>query len=194
MRLFLLAAAGFSLAACTPADDAAPDLMDALTALCGQAFEGRVTSDDPRDADFASQTLVMHVRDCEPDVVRVPFHVGEDRSRVWVFTRMEDGGIELKHNHRHEDGEHDALSWYGGRTLGAAIGTALDFPADQFSKDLFERENIPDSMQNTWSVSVSETAYVYELNRPNRHFRAEFDLTRPVETPPPAWGDEALND
>lgn len=190
MRISILAAAGLC-AACTPADQATPDLMDALTALCSQSFEGRVTSDDPRDVDFASQTLIMHIRDCEPDVVRVPFHVGEDRSRVWVFTRTEDGGIELKHNHRHADGEQDVLSWYGGRTLGAAVGAALDFPADQFSKDLFERENIPDSMQNTWSVSVSETAYVYELNRPNRHFRAEFDLSTPVDTPPPAWGDDA---
>jgi len=192
MRVFILAAAGFGAAACTPADQAAPDLIDALTALCGQAFEGRVTSDDPRDAEFAAQTLTMHVRDCGSDVVRVPFHVGEDRSRVWVFTRMDDGGIELKHNHRHEDGEQDVLSWYGGRTVGAAAGAALDFPADQFSKDLFEREAIPASMANTWSVSVSEAAYVYELNRPERHFRAEFDLTTPVQTPPPVWGDEAL--
>lgn len=192
MRICVLALAGFGLVACSPSEDAAPDLMDALTALCGQSFEGQVTSDDPRDADFASQQLVMHVRDCEADVVRVPFHVGEDRSRVWVFTRQADGGIELKHNHRHEDGEQDALSMYGGRTVSAASGTALDFPADQFSKDLFEREGIPDSMQNTWSVSVTDTTYIYELNRPNRHFRAEFDLTTPVDTPPAAWGDEEL--
>jgi hypothetical protein len=192
MRIAVFALAALGLAACSPAKETSPDLMDALTALCGQAFEGRVTSDDPRDADFASQRLVMHVRDCEPDVVRVPFHVGEDRSRVWVFTRQADGTIELKHNHRHEDGEQDVLSMYGGRTVGAASGTALDFPADQFSKDLFERENIPASMANTWSVSVTDTAYVYALTRPDRHFRAEFDLTSPVETPPAAWGDEAL--
>ncbi len=194
MRFLLLAAIGPGLAACTPADAPAPDLIDALTALCGQSFEGRVTSDDPRDAAFASQRLVMHVRDCGDDVVRVPFHVGEDRSRVWVFTRMEDGGIELKHNHRHEDGEQDALSWYGGRTDGAAAGTALDFPADQFSKELFAREGIPDSMENIWSVSVTETEYVYALNRFNRHFRAVFDLSVRAETPPPAWGDENLSD
>ncbi len=192
MRIAILTVASLGLASCSPAEEASPDLIEALTALCGQSFEGRVTSEDPRDEAFASQRLVMHVRDCEPGVVRVPFHVGEDRSRVWVFTRTSDGGIELKHNHRHEDGEQDALSWYGGRTTGAAIGAALDFPADQASKDLFEREGIPDSMQNTWSVSVTDTAYVYALNRPNRHFRAAFDLTRPVDTPPPAWGDEGL--
>ena len=187
----LTAIAAFSLTAFSPGEGVEPYLIDALAALCGQAFEGQVASDDPRDADFASQRLVMHVRDCEPDVVRVPFHVGEDRSRVWVFSRQDDGGIELKHNHRHEDGEQDVLSWYGGRTLGMAVGAALDFPADQFSKDLFEREGIPDSMQNIWSVSVTDTQYVYELRRSNRHFRAAFDLTRPVDVPPPAWGDEA---
>ncbi|MEO1040161.1 MAG: hypothetical protein AAFX09_11495 [Pseudomonadota bacterium] len=176
------------------ASDSPPGLLVALAAVCGQAFEGRVTTTDPRDESFASQRLVMHVRDCEDDVVRAPFHVGEDRSRVWVFTRHEDGSVELKHNHRHEDGEQDALSWYGGRTLGPGSGSSLAFPADDFSKALFEAEGIPDSMLNTWFVTATDTEYVYELRRPNRHFRAVFDLTRPVETPPPAWGDEALGE
>ena len=184
----------FAIVACSSQPKDASSLFGQLTALCGQAFEGRMTSDDPRDQAFASQRLVMHVRDCEADVVRIPFHVGEDRSRVWVFTRTDDGGVELKHNHRHEDGSQDALSWYGGRTDGPAMGTALDFPADQFSKDLFEQEGIPDSIQNVWSVSVDDTAYVYTLNRPGRHFRAQFDLTRPVEPPPAAWGDEGLGE
>jgi hypothetical protein len=30
--------------------------------------------------------------------------------------------------------------------------------------------------------------FAYELRRPNRHFRVEFDLTRPVPAPPPPWG------
>ena len=170
------------------------DFLEALAAVCGQAFEGRVTSDDPRDEAFASQRLVMHVRDCGDDVIRAPFHVGEDRSRVWVFTRLPDGGVELKHNHRHEDGEQDVLSGYGGRTVGPAFGFSLAFPADAFSKALFQAQDIPQSMQNTWVVTATANDYVYELRRPNRHFRAQFNLTRPVDIPPPAWGDEDLDD
>jgi hypothetical protein len=30
--------------------------------------------------------------------------------------------------------------------------------------------------------------FAYELRRPNRHFRVEFDLSRPVPAPPPPWG------
>jgi hypothetical protein len=27
----------------------------------------------------------MHVRDCGPDSIRIPFHVGADRSRTWLI-------------------------------------------------------------------------------------------------------------
>jgi hypothetical protein len=30
---------------------------------------------------------------------------------------------------------------------------------------------------------------VYELRRPGRFFRAEFDLTHPAAAPPPPWGE-----
>ena len=54
-----------------------------LSALCGKAFEGRVVTTDPADADFAGKRLVMRVQDCTATQVRVPFAVGEDRSRTW---------------------------------------------------------------------------------------------------------------
>src|SRR3712207_8407608 len=49
--------------------------------------------------DFAGKRLVMHVRDCSPNEVRIPFHVGEDRSRTWIVTRTA-AGLRLKHDHR----------------------------------------------------------------------------------------------
>jgi hypothetical protein len=30
--------------------------------------------------------------------------------------------------------------------------------------------------------------FAYELRRPQRFFRVDFDLTRPVAAPPPPWG------
>ena len=48
----------------------------------------------------------MHVRECSEDAIRIPFHVGEDRSRTWVVTRTANG-LRLKHDHRHEDGSEE---------------------------------------------------------------------------------------
>lgn len=151
-----------------------------LTALCGQRFEGRVVTTDPADAAFANGRLLMHVRDCSANEVRIPFWVGEDRSRTWVITRT-DAGLRLKHDHRHEDGTEDVLSQYGGDTADAGTAERQEFPVDQFSKDLFTRENRTVSNTNVWAVEVHPgRIYAYELRRENRHFRVEFDLTRPV--------------
>jgi hypothetical protein len=120
--------------------------------------------------------------------LRIPFHVGEDRSRTWVITRT-GTGLRLKHDHRHEDGSEDVLTQYGGDTVGPGTARRQEFPADQHSKDLFVRENIPQSTTNIWAVEVvPATLFAYELRRPNRFFRVDFDLTSPVPTPPPVWG------
>jgi hypothetical protein len=182
---------GAVLTACSEdSEPAAPTLFEQLSTLCGQAFEGGVVTEDERDADFASQRLVMHVRECEADTLRIPFHVGEDRSRTWVITRLDDGRLRLKHDHRHEDGSEDVLTQYGGKTDNAAAGLSADFPADEDSRALFAREGIEVSMANVWTMAIDGDAFVYALNRPDRHFEARFDLTRPVEAPPAPWGAE----
>lgn len=190
MRTFAMAALSLGLAACASAPAASPQdqFFASLSALCGNAYEGRVVTTDAADADFASQRLVMHVRECSADVIRVPFHVGENRSRTWVITRTATG-LQLKHDHRHEDGTEDALTQYGGDTVIADSAARQEFPADEFSKTLFLANNIPVSIDNVWAVEVHPGAtYAYELRRPNRHLRVEFDLTRPVPAPPPPWG------
>lgn len=167
--------------------DAPPVLFQRLSALCGQAFEGRVVSEDPRDADWASQRLVMHVRECSDEEIRIPLHVGEDRSRTWVIT-LTRTGLRLKHDHRHEDGSEDVLTQYGGDASPLATADRVEFPADAYSRALFEREGIPASMDNVWSIELTGTSFTYALDRPDRHFAAQFDLTEPVETPPAPWG------
>lgn len=185
-----LAASGLtllSLTACQSAPSPQDAFMENLNALCGQSFAGQVVSDDPRDADWAKETLIMHVRDCDESRVAIPLHVGADRSRTWIISKT-DTGLRLKHDHRHKDGSEDVLTQYGGDTTASGSATAQAFPADAFSKNLFVRENIPDSANNVWSVDVSSEQFTYQLNRDGRHFKAEFDLTKPVKTPPPAWG------
>ena len=188
---FLLPFAALILAGCahglTPSEphDA---FFARLATLCGKAFEGRIVSPPvAADASFAGKKLVMHVRECSRDTIRIPFHVGDDRSRTWVVTRTATG-LRLKHDHRHQDGSEDAQTQYGGDTQTPGTATRQSFPADAYSRDLFIRGNIPQSATNVWAMEVAPAIFAYELSRPSRFFRVDFDLTRPVSPPPPPWG------
>lgn len=163
--------------------------FERLSALCGGAYVGRVVSSDPADREMAASRLVVDVRECSEREVRMAFHVGSDRSRVWIVTRTP-AGLRLKHIHRHQDGTEDARSRYGGDSAGPGSAGRQDFPADAFSRDLFVRENIPESITNTWTLELSPGRLLaYGLRRPNRAFRVEFDLTRPIANPPAPWGE-----
>jgi hypothetical protein len=162
-------------AALVPADV----FMTRLGALCGQAFAGKVVSTDAADADMAGERLVMRVAACSSEEVRIPFAVGADRSRTWVVSRIP-AGLRLKHDHRHADGTEDELSQYGGDTVNAGSQARQEFPADAFSKVLFETKGNPASVTNVWAMEVTPTLFAYELRRPERFFRVEFDLTKPV--------------
>ena len=64
--------------------------------------------------------------------------VGEDRSRTWIVSVLSDGRLRLKHDHRHEDGEPDAITMYGG-DMEKEKGSEWDdgrfaFPADDVFK------------------------------------------------------------
>lgn len=157
-----------------------------LKALCGQAFEGKVVEGTaPSDAGFREVRLVMHVRQCGADEIRIPFHAGTNRSRTWVITRTP-AGLRLKHDHRHEDGSEDKVTQYGGDTASAGTPERQEFPADAFTAQL-----LPASASNLWTVAVEPgKTFTYALRREaeGRRFRVEFDLTKPVEPPPAPWG------
>lgn len=156
-----------------------------LEALCGLAFEGRVVEDSTESEAFAARPLVMHVIRCEEGRLWVPFHVGPDRSRTWIFTRTSEG-LRLKHDHRHEDGSEDDLTWYGGDTREPGTARSQAFFADGHTAEL-----LPAAATNVWTVEiVPGKTFAYALRREgtDRRFRVEFDLTRPVVPPPPPWG------
>jgi hypothetical protein len=183
MRAVALAGAAWLLLGAAPADD----FLARLAPLCGKAFAGRVVTTDPADAAFASQPLVMHVAACAPGQVKIPFHVGADRSRTWVLTRTATG-LRLKHDHRHADGSSDVLTMYGGDTADTGTADRQEFPVDAESIALFRANGSERSVTNVWVMEAGDTRFAYELRRPGRHFRVEFDLTRPVATPPLPWG------
>ena len=177
------------LSACEqPGPDVHDQFMINLSKLCGQAFEGKIISDDAADDDWRKERMVMHVRDCSDTEIKIPLHVGENRSRTWIISETKNG-LRLKHDHRHEDGHPDAVTMYGGDTDAKGLPFTQSFPVDQFSKDMFMREGLSVSVTNVWTISiVADQSFTYQLSRENRDFRAEFDLTKPVDTPPPAWG------
>ncbi|MGB3394085.1 MAG: hypothetical protein WA956_08110 [Stenotrophomonas sp.] len=198
----LLFAAGATAAPVSPSPAIAADtvpaaqFMSALAQYCGQAFAGRVVSNVPASATpdpFDGKLLVMHVRGCDAPAheLRVPFHVGDDRSRTWVLTRIGDG-LRLKHDHRHADGSADAVTLYGGDTHQAGSALRQEFPVDAESVAMFEREGLAGSVRNTWAMEVEPgRRFVYELSRPDgRLFQVEFDLSQPIDAPPPPWGSE----
>lgn len=145
--------------------------------LCGRKFEG--ATDFPKDPahPLAGKRLVMHVETCGAREIRVPFHVGEDRSRTWVLTMTPDGLL-FKHDHRHADGTPDRVTNYGG--LASAGGTAREqsFPADAFTAGL-----IPEAKTNVWTMRIDEGGkrFTYYLERDGSpRYRAYFDLGKPL--------------
>jgi hypothetical protein len=157
----------------------------ALQALCGKAFEGRVVEGtEHSDEAFRKERLVMHVRTCGPTEVRIPFHVGADRSRTWVVTPTATG-LRLKHDHRHQDGSEDRITQYGGETRAADSPLRRAFFADAHTAAL-----IPAAAENVWTLAIEPGktfGYALRREKKGRRFRVEVDLTRAVPPPPAPW-------
>lgn len=200
LALLLPALALLSACATIPASSSQEAFWQALESHCGKAYAGRLVSDEAPDAAMRGVAMAMHVRECSPTRIAVPFHVQRadgtwDRSRTWLITRTE-GGLRLKHDHRHEDGTSDELTMYGGDTASRGTARAQDFPVDGESVALFRRTGRDVSVTNVWRVEVDPAGapqgrFAYQLTRTGanaRLFRVEFDLGRPIAPPPAPWG------
>ena len=154
-----------------------------LSSHCGKAYEGKLVSpaSDPR---FEGR-LVMHVRSCEDGRLRIPFFVGEDRSRTWVLTLDENKLIQLKHDHRHSDGTEDEVTQYGGKAGNTGSAMTQFFPADQYTAEL-----LPAAVGNVWWITVDDSSFTYNLRRlgADTFFSVKFDLTQPIDAPEAPWG------
>lgn len=156
-----------------------------LEQLCGKAFAGTVIADTTGDERFKDKAMVMHVRSCQKDRIRIPFVVGDDLSRTWVLTRSK-GRILLKHDHRHKDGKPDEVTMYGGWTTSVGMPTRQMFPADEETVKV-----IAAAATNVWWIDLVPGEYfTYNLRRmgSDRLFSVKFDLTRPIAAPPAPWG------
>jgi hypothetical protein len=145
-----------------------------LATQCGKTLTGRITRNEGANANdpFVGKRIEVEVKDCSDSQIRLPLRVGNDSSRTWIITKLPNT-IRLKHEHRHADGTLDPLTNYGGQ--GTAKRGVVDFPADAESIALFETQNLLPSTQNVWRIEVSQAGLAYQLSRPNRVFRLEFD-------------------
>jgi hypothetical protein len=159
--------------------------LENLAEACGQAFAGEVIRAPEEDPYFqAGAELVLHIRECSPDEVRIPVFMGDDRSRTWIFTRT-GGGIDLRHDHRHPDGRPEPNTFYGAFVSEEPIATVDPTPNRHEFKRIRE-----DGMVLGWVVEILPgERYTYGTQRDGqwRH-RFDFDLTTPVTPPPDPWG------
>lgn len=145
--------------------------------LCGQRFEGATEFPADPDHPLAGKKLVITVDSCSDTEIRIPFHVGEDRSRTWIL-RLDKEGLLFKHDHRHADGTPDEVTMYGGWATPAGTAYRQRFPADAETKKL-----IPEAATNIWTVEMDKDRreMVYYLERHGKpRYRAVFKMT-PVE-------------
>ena len=152
------------------AQDARGTFFSTLRGLCGARFEGAKTFPaDTTDA-FHGQLLVADVASCSDSVMRVPFSVGEDRSRTWIFRRS-GSTLQLQHDHRLKDGSPDPVNLYGGMATATGSARSQSFQADAHTAHL-----IPAAVTNVCTVSLSADGQrlTYHLERDGRpRFTAE---------------------
>ncbi len=154
---------------------------DNLAQHCGQAFGGQLTRlPDGSDAFTGEEDLIVHFRECEDHRLKLPFHIDDDHSRTWVFMRTT-AGIDLRHDHRLENGAPDPQStWYGAHTWSDGTPNMQEFL----------REELRNGVETGWRVEILPgERYTYGTIRDGEwNFRADFDLSTPVDTPPAPWG------
>jgi len=164
-------------------DSPAQQFWNTLQSHCGKSYEGKLEL-PLEDEAFGGKRLTMHVISCSDSVIKIPFNVGDDRSRTWILTYQNDR-ITLKHDHRHEDGTEDEINFYGGTSSNAGKADIQFFPADPETQQM-----IPAAATNVWWITIDASKFTYNLKRlgTDRLFKVVMDLSKTIESPKPPWG------
>ena len=149
----------------------------------GQYFEGEIIAGGKEGDGFTGKRLLMEVMTYNDRQVKIPFYVGDDKSRTWILNYT-NHVLELKHDHRHEDGSPDKVTFYGGTATNTGSPTIQVFPADQETCALIDY-----ACQNVWWITMDGKSYTYNLRRigSDRVFTVKFDLTKPVQSDFKPW-------
>ncbi len=156
-----------------------------LEVHCDKAYEGEIISGGKEGDGFTGKKLIMHVRSCQKNDIRIPFFVGDDKSRTWVLHKNSDNILRLKHDHRNPDGTEEKSTQYGGTSSNVGLENLQMFPADAHTAQL-----IPAAATNVWWFTIDEKSLTYNLRRigNDRLFTVKFDLTKTIATPSAPWG------
>ena len=169
----------------TPADQ----FFNNLSQHCGNAYAGGLVVDRPGDDMLeGDELLVAHFRECSDDEIRIPFHIETgtdewDRSRTWIITHHGDS-LEIRHDHRHEDGTEEENTMYGGYTHISPDGNRHEF----LYPPRTEEEGVPLG----WRLEILPgDRYTYgTMSDSEFTWRVDFDLSETIEEPPAPWGHE----
>jgi len=131
-----------------------------LRTLCGQTFGGRTVLAEPHDRTFEPARLFVVVAECGDDEIRIPFIVGDDPSRTWVF-QLRDGRLSFFHRHVRPDGTEHAVSGFGGHASDDGTATFQSFP------DWWATDETPPAERRVWRLRIDEpnNLFVYYLDR-----------------------------
>lgn len=184
MKKFLLLAfaclvVSFSRAQSSPSKA----FMQAFKPHLGKYYEGKIVAGGKEGDGFTGKRLLMQVMSWDEREVKVPFYVGEDKSRTWIFT-WTNNRVELKHDHRLADGSPDEVTFYGGVATNEGLPTMQMFPADAETAELIDY-----AAYNVWWVTIEGDKYTYNLRRvgSDRLFSVAFDLSKPVQSDFKPW-------
>jgi hypothetical protein len=142
----------------------------------GKKFFGKQTYIAEGMNSWEKEELEMYVRECNDSIVYVPFRVGANTSRTWMFILEKEHPLRFRHDHRHADGTPEDLNLYGGYAANDGTSLSQVFPADDFTCKMLER-----ICDNEWMVEFSEdlSLFTYSLKKKGvLVFKAEFDLTK----------------
>lgn len=170
-----------------PAENYIDQFFNNLAEHCGNAYEGHLVVDRPGDDMLeGDELLIAHFRECSDDEIRIPFHIeiaeGEwDRSRTWIITHHTDS-LEIRHDHRHEDGTEEENTMYGGFTHIAPDGNRHEF--------LYPPRTEEVGVPMGWRLEIEPgQRYTYGTMRDSEFtWRVDFDLSETTEAPPAPWG------
>lgn len=157
--------------------------MNAFKPHVGNYYEGTILAGGKEGDGFTGQRLLMHVMSYTDSEVKVPFFVGENKSRTWIFS-WSNNLVTLKHDHRKSNGSPDEITFYGGTATNEGKHNMQMFPADAETEQLIDY-----AAYNVWWVTIDETKFSYNLRRigSERVFSVEFDLTKPVRSDFKPW-------
>ncbi len=151
---------------------------DNFKTLEGKRFSGTEIFISDTNNSWAHLNLEMFVQEFSDTLIKVPFKVGDNKSRTWMFFMEDENILRFRHDHRHEDGTPEDLTMYGGYATDEGSEFIQFFPADQYTCDM-----LPRICDNLWIAEFSEdlSTFSYSLKKgDNLIITIRFDLTQPL--------------